>query len=133
MEIFRLARIVFIVLSMRLPDQPLVVSSTTCSITVYIWLVVDNACHVRYHIMTSGVPRDVGHVTVKLTSSVYWNKYNTQNITEYTFDKVNFMKYHTDYAMVDSLMSCNTSSNFILLIVPRGYFCCGSFCFMSWC
>ena len=25
------------------------------------------------------------------------------------------------------------ASNFILLIVPRRYFCCGSFCFMSWC
>ena len=24
-------------------------------------------------------------------------------------------------------------SNFVLLIVPRRYFCGGSFCFMSWC
>ena len=24
------------------------------------------------------------------------------------------------------------SSNFILLIVPRRYFCCGSICFMFW-
>ena len=23
--------------------------------------------------------------------------------------------------------------NFILLIVPRRYFCCGSICFMFWC
>ena len=25
------------------------------------------------------------------------------------------------------------ASNFVLLIVPRRYFCGGSFCFMSWC
>ena len=25
------------------------------------------------------------------------------------------------------------ASNFILLIVPRRYFCGGSYCFMSWC
>ena len=24
-------------------------------------------------------------------------------------------------------------SNFVLLVVPRRYFCDGSFCFMSWC
>ena len=39
--------------------------------------------------MTSGITSDVGQMTVKLTSSVYWNKYNTQNVTEYTFDEVN--------------------------------------------
>ena len=26
-----------------------------------------------------------------------------------------------------------SNSNFILLIVPMRYFCCGSYCFMSWC
>ena len=35
------------------------------------------------------------------------------------------------------LGSCKTglikpASNFILLIVPRRYFCCGSYCFMYW-
>ena len=29
--------------------------------------------------------------------------------------------------------SLKPASNFVLLIVPRRYFCGGSFCFMSWC
>ena len=52
--------------------------------------------------MTSGIPSDVGHVTVKLTSSVYWNKYNTQNVTEYTFDEVIFRNI--------SVLTCDCST-----------------------
>ena len=29
--------------------------------------------------------------------------------------------------------SQGTFSSLILLIVPRRYFCCGAYCFMSWC
>ena len=34
------------------------------------------------------------------------------------------------------LWPCKTSkpyNNFILLIVPKQYLCCGSYCFVSWC
>ena len=54
--------------------------------TVFIWLVIDSKCHIRYHFLSSN--KDVQELTVKLTSTIFWNKHNKRNVTEYTFEQV---------------------------------------------
>ena len=56
------------------------------------------------------------------------------------FDIVNFPFLDGDVLLIAytfhnllGLLELKPASNFILLIVPKRYFCCGSYCFMSWC
>ena len=87
-------------------------ASVTCSKIVYIWLVV---CHVKYHMMTSGVPDNVGQMVVKWTSSVYWNRYNSQNVSEYSFEEVNDLIFLSFYLILNGLILFNFITKYFML------------------